>query len=255
MEDDAPIFTPQDFLQYLASSRGVDVETFRLPPRMLMVYGRRHFNFINQLINGKPVEWWWYGDRLRMHVGSFNNVEITIVTNFVGSAAAAMVLEELIACGAKKILEVGISGGIQPFLKAGDIVVVTEALCDEGTTCQYFPKLQRLAASPLLKGCLVKVLDKTHVNHHLGAVLTTDGVYRETKGKLAKLRKMGVLAINMETSALFTVAKHRGVEIASAFVISDLLTESGWQPAFAEKPVSSNTEALLKIAVEAISKA
>jgi len=255
MEDDAPIFTPQDFLQYLASARGVNVEAFQLPPRMVMVYGRRHFNFINKLINGKPVEWWWYSDRLRMHVGSFNNVEIAIVTVFVGSPAAAMVFEELTACGAKKVLEVGTSGGIQPFLNPGEIVVATEALCDEGTTCQYFPKLQRLEASPVLKRFLVETLDKNRVNHHLGAVLTTDGVYRETRDKLAKFRKMGVLAINMETSALFTVAKHRGVEIASAFVISDLLTESGWQPAFDEKPVLSNTEALLKIALEAVSKA
>jgi len=85
--------------------------------------------------------------------------------------------------------------------------------------------------------------------------LTTDGVYRETKGKLAKFRKMGALAVNMETSALYVVAKYRGVEIASTQLISDLLTEAGWQPAFGDKQVSSSMETLLRTCVEALSKA
>ncbi len=166
-----------------------------------------------------------------------------------------MVLEELIACGARKIFEVGTSGGIQPFLKPGDIVVTTEAVCDEGTTCQYFPNQRRLAISPLLKRRLIEVLNKNHINHEAGSILTTDGVYRETRGKLAKFRKMGVLAVNMETSALYAVAKHQGVEIASVQVISDLLNESGWQPAFGDKRVLKSMKTLLRSVVEAVSKA
>jgi uridine phosphorylase len=220
-----------------------------------MVYGRRHFDFVNELLDGKPVEWWWYGNRAPMRVGSFNDIKIGAVMNLVGSPAAAMVLEELIACGAGKIFEMGCSGGIQPFLNPSDIIIVAEAICDEGTTCQYFPNLQRLTTPPLLKRQLIKTLNKCHVNHQIGAVLTTDGVYRETKNKLAKFRKMGVLAVNMETSALYAVAKHRGVEIASALVVSDLLTESGWQPAFGDKQVWNSTEILLRSIVEAISKA
>ncbi len=70
MKDDVPVFTPQDFLQYVASVRDVNLETFRIPPRMVMVYNRRHLDFINELIDGKPCEWWWYGDRLRMYMGA-----------------------------------------------------------------------------------------------------------------------------------------------------------------------------------------
>lgn len=233
----------------------MDIETFEIPPRMVMVYQRRHFDFANQLIDGKPVEWWWYGDRLRMHVGSFRNVKIVVLMNFIGSPAAAMVFEELIACGARKVFEVGISGGIQPFLNPGDVIVATEAVCDEGTTLQYFPNQRRLATSLTLKQCLTEVLNKNRIPHQVGAVLTTDGVYRETKAKLAKFRRIGVLAINMETSALYAVAKHRGIEIASTHVISDLLTESGWQPAFGKRQVLSNTKTLLKSTMEALSKA
>ena len=254
MKDNEPIFTPNDFLNYVAAMRGVRVEAFQIPSSMIIVYQQRHFDLIDRLIEGKPVDWWWYSDRLRMHVGFFNGVEIVVATNFVGSPAAAMVFEELIACGAKRIFEVGLCGGLQSFLKPGDIVVATEAICDEGTTCQYLHGHKSLVPSPSLKRLLVEALNRKRIRHHAGSVLTTDGIYRETRGKLAKFRDTGVLAIDMETSALYAVAKHRDVKIASALVISDLLTESGWRPAFRDRRVSSSTKTLMQLAVEAASK-
>jgi uridine phosphorylase len=250
-----PVFTPRDFLHYVASMRGVDAETFRIPSRLIMVYQRRYFNFIDRLIKGKPVEWWWYNERLPLQVGSFRGAEIALATNFVGAPAAAMVFEELIACGASKVFEVGTAGGLQPFLDPGDIIIVTEALCDEGTSCQY-PRGKRTSKpSSCLKQLIVEALDEKGVQPSEGPVLTTDGVYRETREKLARFRKAGVLAIDMETSALYNVAEHRGVEIASALVISDLLTDCRWQPAFGDTRVLRNVEILSRSAVRAVSKA
>ncbi len=148
MAEDECVFSPQEFLRYVASVRGVDVETFRIPPQIVMVYPRRYFDLVVRLINGRPVEWWRYKDHLKMSSGSgsFNNVQMVVVMNFVGSSAAAMVFEELIACGARQTI-VGVSGGIQPFLKPGDIVIASEAICDEGTTSQYFEGPQKFEAS------------------------------------------------------------------------------------------------------------
>ena len=255
LSSDEPIFTPQDFLRYVAAARGVDPKTFRIPSRLIMVYQKRHFAFIDRLIEGKPAEWWWYSDRLPLQVGRFGGVDIAVATNFVGSPAAAMVLEELISCGAEKIIEVGTSGGLQSFLKPGDIVVATEAICDEGTTCQYSVSKETLTPSRSLKGLLVKALRMKGLHYYSGAVLTTDGVYRETRGKLRRLREAGVLAIDMETSALYAVAIHRRVEIASVLIISDLLTDSEWRPAFGDPRVSSSAETVSRLAIEAISKA
>ncbi len=255
MDGDEPIFSPQDFLDYVAREKNVGIETFRIPQRMIMVYNRRHFDIVSKLIKGKPANWWWYKDRLNMHIGSYDNTKIAATMNFIGSPAAVMVLEEFIACGAKKIFEIGISGGIQPFLKPGDIIVATEAISDEGTTSQYSQQRQRTLSSPKLRRHITDALNKNHVCHQAGAVLTTDGVYRETRGKLKKFRRMGILAVNMETSALYAVAKYRDVEIASAFIISDLLTNSGWQPAFTEQKVLNNIGLLLRVTVQAISKA
>lgn len=255
LKSDEPVFTPSDFLHYVASVRGVDAKMFRIPPRLIMVYQRRYFDFIDRLVAGQPVEWWWYNDRIPLHIGTFQDVEIALAINFVGAPAAAMVFEELIACGARQIYEVGTAGGLQHSLAPGDIVIATEAKCDEGTTCQYFRRRTTLASSLLLRRLVVQALNENHICHYEGPVLTTDGVYRETRNKLAEFRETGVLAIDMETSALYSVARHRGVKIASALVISDLLTASGWQPAFGDPRVSRNARVLSRIVVDAISKA
>ena len=72
--------------------------------------------------------------------------------------------------------------------------------------------------------------------------------------KFRRFRDSGVLAVDMETSAIFAVAKYRGVEAASAQVISDILTERGWFPAFHERSVRESAEVLLKAALEVLSK-
>jgi nucleoside phosphorylase len=58
----------------------------------------------------------------------------------------------------------------------------------------------------------------------------------------------------METSAIFAVAKYRNVEVASAQVISDILTEDGWLQAFGHQSVRENTQVLLKAVLEVLSK-
>jgi uridine phosphorylase len=64
---------------------------------------------------------------------------IALLFNLIGAPVTCMVLEEVIATGAKEIIEVGIAGGIQPYLKPGDILVITGAKRDEGTSYHYYP--------------------------------------------------------------------------------------------------------------------
>lgn len=194
-----------------------------------------------------------YGESHPFCIGRFNNVEIGLSRFWIGASAVAMMLEEVIACGAKIISEVGISGGLQSFLKPSDIVVVTEAIRDEGTSAHCLSSEAKVESSKRLRKSLVQHLDEENIKHFVGHVWITDGVYRETRNKVRKFRKTGVLAANMETFAIFAVAKFRNVEAASAQVISDILTETGWLQAFEHQSVRENTKVLLKSVLEALS--
>lgn len=253
MLGDEPIFTPKDFLRYEAGCRGVDEKYFRIPNRLILLYHRKAFEYVRKVLNGKVLDW-LYGESRPFCIGVIERKEIGIFRAWVGAPAAAAMVEELISCGARNIFEVGMAGGLQPYLRPGDIVVVTEAIRDEGTSNHYFQPEVRLESSLKLRNLLIQHLDLKGIEYEVGSVWTTDGVYRETKRKLLEFRSRGALAVNMETSALFAVARYHNIAIASAQVISDVLSEGGWKPAFKHEKVSVSLRTLLNVASESLAK-
>ncbi len=254
MGDEEPVYTPADFIRYVADSRKIPVETFSVPERLLITYQRSTYELARKLVNGETPGWWVYGDAQPFCAGRFGDVDIGIGRLWIGAPAATMTLEELIFCGAKTIFEVGLSGGLQEFLKPADIVVVTEAVRDEGTSQHYLPAAVRVEASRQLRELLVSILNSKGAKHFVGAVWSTDGVYRETRAKFRKFKSAGVMAVDMETSAIFSLAKYRNVEAASAQVISDVLTESGWRQAWRDKSLVENAQLLLGCVLETLSR-
>ena len=254
MSEDEPIFTPEDFIRYETRRRGMDEESFRVPERLILLYQKETFEYTKKVLNGKIADW-LHGESHPLCIGVVDGKDIGLFRVGVGAPAAAFMLEELTACGAKNIFEVGMAGGLQSSLKPGDIVVVTEAIRDEGTSDHYLPSEVRLESSAKLRKLLIQQLTLEGIEHQMGPVWTTDGAYRETRRKFLKFSNQGVLAVNMETSALFAVAKYRNVEIASAQVISDVLSKEGWFPAFKHETVSSSLRILPTLIVKALTRA
>lgn len=252
LSEDESICQPSDAVSYIAKSRGVSLESLRIPRRLVLTYQRSAFECARNLVKGKCVEW-LYGENQPFCIGQFNELEVGIGRFWIGAPATAFTLEEAIVCGADTVIEVGVCGGIQSFLQRGDIVAVTKAIRDEGTSHHYFPPGVEVESDIPLRDTLVEHLKRNRIRHYVGPVWSTDGVYRETRGKFLKFRQSGILGVNMETSVVFAVAKYRGINAASAQVISDVLTESGWRLAFWEKSVKESTEILLKSVLETIS--
>ncbi|MEM3341686.1 MAG: hypothetical protein QW728_03245 [Thermoplasmata archaeon] len=83
---------------------------------------------------------------------------------------------------------------------------------------------------------------------------TINAPYRETKAEIQNYKKQNVATVEMESSALFTVAKIRKVKIASAFVVSDVLGENKWDPQFDAKHVNQKLNQLFDSALECVLK-
>ena len=246
MSEDPLIFTPMDLLHYEARCRGLDEKYFRVPDRMIILYQDTSFRYARRLLRGRILDW-FFGDANPVCVGVVDGEEIGVSRIMVGAPAAASVLEMLIACGAEKVYEAGVAGSLQPWLGPGEIVVVTDAFRDEGTSNHYFEPEIGMSSSPNLRDLLIQSLNRNEIKHQIGPVWTTDGVFRETRGKLQRFRGRGALAVNMETSALFAVAKHHNIDVASAQVISDVLSEQGWRPALKDPKVSESLRTLVKL--------
>jgi len=158
---------------------------------------------------------------------------VSITGPIVGAPYAVMVLETLIAWGAQKIFFLGWCGSISDMVKIGDIIVATSAIIDEGTSGHYTDNETRISfpsASMLTK--LNDALRQNQANFHNGAIWSTDAIYRETCEKVKYFQCQDAIGVEMEISALFTVAKFRGVDIAAMAVVSDELSSFKWRPGF-----------------------
>ena len=164
----------------------------------------------------------------RLHPDGFS-----VTGPFVGAPYAVMLLETLIAWGARKIIFLGWCGAVSEKVKIGDIILPTSAVIDEGTSAHYGQMDSGVSrASSSLVSMIRQVLNKNQIDFHAGTIWTTDAVYRETRQLVERHQQNGILAVEMELSALYSVAQFRGVALAGILVVSDELSSLDWRPGF-----------------------
>jgi uridine phosphorylase len=163
----------------------------------------------------------------------------------VGAPMASMVLEKLIILGAKKVVVFGWCGSLDPALPMGTLLLPTWAVSEEGTSGHY-PTQGRPESGTLLRRSVHDYLaPRERVLE--GPVWTTDAPYRETREKVRRFREQGVVAVEMEFSALCSVAAYRGVEIAGVMLVSDELWREEWQSGFRNKSFRKRNREILEM--------
>ncbi len=178
---------------------------------------------------------------------------ISVAGPFMGSPYAAMLLESLIARGARKVLVVGWCGAVTDELKVGDILLPSRAIVDEGTSRNYKRLDESLPVSvPDVKLVqqLSDYLASSEIVHEKAGIWTTDAIYRETKKKVAFFRDLGAKAVEMECSALFSVAEYRKISIAGLLIVSDSVASRTWDPGFRNKTFKQSRKAACKAMLE-----
>ena len=176
--------------------------------------------------------------------------DIVLAGPFTGGPHAALIIENLIVCGVKKIIFLGWCGAVSPDVKIGDIIIPDGAFSDEGTSRHYvdFKTDQLLKTSESLSTIVKQKLTLQEIPFHNGHIWSTDAIYRETKQKIMHYQDKGVLGVEMELAALIAVCLFRGVEIASVQVVSDEISSFVWNQGFGNKRFKQSR----KIAAETI---
>jgi uridine phosphorylase len=174
----------------------------------------------------------------------------------IEAPAAAAALEELAALGTSAVISVGTAGSLQRDLRPGDLVRCDAAVRDEGVSHHYLPP-GRVATPPGgpyggLSGALDEALRAAGLAFRTGRSWTIDTPYRETLDEVRHYQADGVLCVEMEAAGLFAVAQVRGLQLASAFVISDSLAELVWTAGFGAPEVAAGLVALYEAAVAAL---
>jgi purine-nucleoside phosphorylase len=177
-------------------------------------------------------------------VGAANNSGLSLVGPFIGAPYGAMIMETLIAWGARRIIFLGWCGAVAKGVHIGHIILPSGALVDEGTS-RHYGHVQSDAAAPsdkLLRQTRT-MLDKSGYTYQEGLIWTTDAAFRETPEKVRTYQGKGVLAVEMELSALFVVGKFHGVAVLGLLVVSDEISALNWKPGFKSKDFKAGRHA------------
>jgi len=164
-------------------------------------------------------------------IGKYAGAKIFTAILKVGAPASVMALELLIAAGAKKIIVIGAAGSMHPDVRIGDIFLPTWGIREEGTSYHYMPPNYQPKPNRTLLNRLKSEIRKIlqgRIKIVEGGLWSIDAIFRETKDKIRGYRRKGVIGVDMESTALMTVADYRGVALAIALIISDELREDSW---------------------------
>lgn len=239
------IFSPKDFILYKKILKMCPKG--KAPEAVIICYVKKLFDKIVKEHGSKKLD--FFPGQFYLLKGTKNKVAITGRFG-IGSPVASVVMEELIALGVKKFINIGAAGTLQKNLKVGDIVLCDKAIRDEGTSHHYIKTSKYSFPSKTLTGEIKKYLDEKNIDYFVGPSWTIDAPYRETVKEARQYQKEGVLTVEMEASALFAVAKYRKVKIASLFAISDSIAELKWKPRFHGKKYRKSIEKIFEIAKE-----
>ena len=174
-----------------------------------------------------------------------------IVSGRPGSPMAAVLLEELIELGFEQFVAFGTAGypasggGNIPF---GQIVVPDRAYVYEGTSSHYGQDGDYVHADWSLRWKLTSLLRDAGITYVEGPAATTDALYRETPEFIGALLSRGVRAVEMELSALLSVARFRGCPLAAVLCISDVIDQDGeWRVGMTSSQIRDVEELVLPV--------
>ena len=170
----------------------------------------------------------------------------------IGAPMAVLSLEKLIALGAKRIILFGWCGAIAKNLSVGDMLIPSASLSGEGTSL-YYTGDNQVSPSSRLNTVLGDLLLGNKLSFSDGCVWSTDALYREDRRFLDSLQvDKSVSAVDMEFSALCSVANFRKIQFSALLVVSDELWGTSWKPGFTSAKFKQQCDTALMLLLENI---
>ncbi len=163
------------------------------------------------------------------YTGTYKGKPVSVQGTGMGCPGATIVFEELIQLGCKKLIRVGTCGGLQPSHQLGDIIVALSAVPADSTAMHLVNNEPHCpTASWGLVHEAVHVAKHADQHLHVGPIVSSDLFYNPNEGQYERWSARGVLAVEMEAAALFTVAAIRGVESACFLTVSDIVVDGAF---------------------------
>ncbi|WP_026689151.1 purine-nucleoside phosphorylase [Alteribacter aurantiacus] len=188
------------------------------------------------------------------YTGTYKGKRISVQGTGMGVPSISIYVHELInSYGVKNLIRVGTCGAFQKDVKVRDVILAMSASSDSGVNQRYFGGIDFAPTADF--GLLKSAYDgavASGLNVRVGNVFTSDVFYNDYKDTVQKLADHQVLAVEMESSALYTIAARFGVNALSVLTVSDHLI-TGEETSSQERQETFNemVEVALTAAIEA----
>jgi purine-nucleoside phosphorylase len=160
------------------------------------------------------------------YTGTYEGTPVSVQGTGMGCPSATIVAEELIQLGCKKLIRIGTCGGLQPSHQLGDLIVAISAVPADSTAMHLVNNEPHCpTASWNLVHEAVHIAKHSDQKLHVGPVVSSDLFYNPNEGQYERWSSRGVLAVEMEAAALFTLAAIRGVQSGCFLTVSDIVVE------------------------------
>ena len=166
--------------------------------------------------------------------GTYEGVPISCTSTGIGAPSTAIALEELARVGATTFLRIGTCGSLQPFAAIGDVAIFAAAVRADGASALHAPLEYPAGAHHEVLRAAISAAERLRIRHHVGTTLSTDLFYVPEPGsafggyeqsswreRWDDVRRANVLAVEMETSVLFVLARIWALRAGAVALISD----------------------------------
>ncbi|QLH76198.1 nucleoside phosphorylase [Halosimplex rubrum] len=189
---------------------------------------------------------------------TYEGRDLTICSTGIGCPSATIAVEELANVGVDTFVRVGTTGALQSDIEIGDMVVATGAAKDEGTTKRYEKVEYPAVADYDTLDTLVRSAEQRGEDVHVGAIATDDAFYAETDEYVEDWEAAGLLAVEMEAAAVFTLARRKGLAAGAICTVDGNLVE-GTQKGETDdeelpEKAKNNVERAIEISLEAATR-
>ena len=188
------------------------------------------------------------------YTGKKDGVLISCTSCGIGPSPTAIGVEEFIRIGAKNIIRIGTCGALQPFMKAGDMIIVTGAVRGERCTEEFISIDYPAIADYRIVRASIDACERLGLTYHLGLVRTHDAFYLESpwahgdyKARLQKWIDLGVLAVENESSTIFVVASMQGVRAGTILLSGNPIFGEGEE----DSDLETHKKDLVRVGIEA----
>lgn len=189
---------------------------------------------------------------LKIYKGRRGGKEILFAPTMVGAAAASFNIERYLCHSpATEGIGVGYCGALQPEMEIGGIVIPSRARIGEGTS-RYYGRSEVSEPDQDLVSRLVTATRRFGYQPHVGEIYSTDAPLMETPHFIQELSAQGILGIDMEMSALFSIAAYHGKRAAGILVVSDKPYQGSLYEFYLPPVLEEITEDVIKICIQAL---